>query len=71
MQGTAPAQAAHRTIKKGDSGLDVASVQRRLKIDADGVFGPATEAAVRAFQQRKGLSVDGIVGPQTWKAMGL
>ena len=71
MQGTAPAQAAHRTIKKGNSGLDVASVQRRLKIDADGVFGPATEAAVRAFQQRKGLSVDGIVGPQMWKAMGL
>lgn len=57
-----------RPIVKRDS-LEVESIffiQRRLAIKADGHFGPATEAAVKAFQARHGLKADGIVGPATW-----
>jgi peptidoglycan hydrolase-like protein with peptidoglycan-binding domain len=32
----------------------------------DGVFGPVTEARVRAFQKNEGIQVDGIVGRITW-----
>jgi N-acetylmuramoyl-L-alanine amidase len=63
-----------RTIRTGDRGDDVRDVQQRLvslgahveATELEGAFGPATESAVRAFQQRRGLLVDGRVGPETW-----
>ena len=39
---------------------------RNHPVAVDGIFGPNTESAVKAFQQSKSLPADGIVGPQTW-----
>jgi peptidoglycan hydrolase-like protein with peptidoglycan-binding domain len=33
------------------------------------MFGPATEAAVKAFETSKGMTADGIMNPQTWSAL--
>ena len=59
------------TIKKGSRGDTVATLQRMLNLIPDGVFGPITEEAVRAYQASHNLSVDGIVGPKTWASLGV
>ena len=35
----------------------------------DGILGPATQNAVKAYQRSKGLAIDGIVGCNTWRAL--
>jgi len=63
------------TLMRGSTGPEVTALQQRLKDlgfdpnGVDGVFGPGTEAAVKAFQQAKGLTVDGKVGPITQAAL--
>ncbi|MFL5846186.1 MAG: peptidoglycan-binding protein [Solirubrobacteraceae bacterium] len=52
-------------------GAEVRIAQRRLGVTADGVFGPGTLAAVKAFQRTHGLTADGVVGPATWNALGV
>ena len=40
-----------------------------LRVRADGVFGPETQAAVKAAQRQYQLPADGIVGRATWEAL--
>ena len=64
-----------RTLKKGSQGEDVRAMQEmltKLGYDvgakdgkADGIFGPKTEEAVKAFQTANGLPADGIATIQT------
>jgi hypothetical protein len=56
-------------LRPGARGASVKVLQQQLGIEADGVFGPETDAAVRAFQMTRGLPVDGVVGKWTWSAL--
>lgn len=67
-------------LRLGSRGEAVRVVQYYLNVIAyfndalnpvafDGIFGPATEKAVRDFQQYYGLTPDGIVGRNTWNRM--
>ncbi|WP_164736540.1 N-acetylmuramidase domain-containing protein [Pararhodobacter zhoushanensis] len=58
-------------LRIGDRGAAVTALQRALGTQDDGVFGPGTDQAVRAFQATAGLPVDGVVGRRTWDALGV
>lgn len=58
-----------RAIGRGSTGRVVKRIQRKVGVEADGVFGPATERAVKRWQKAHGLLADGVVGPLTYKAM--
>jgi hypothetical protein len=60
-------------IRAGSQGAEVAAWQAFLVVQgyapgaADGVFGAATDAATRAWQDHEGLAADGIVGPASYE----
>lgn len=62
-------------VRQNDKGPKVKAVQEALvsghghDLVLDGVFGPATLAAVRSFQRGAGITVDGEVGPVTFEAL--
>lgn len=49
----------------------VQAIQRIVGVKADGIYGPATRAAVERWQATHGLVPDGIVGPLTAAAMAI
>ena len=66
-----------RTLREGDRGREVVDLQTKLQSlgselgnrSIDGVFGPVTKAAVKAFQQDVGLLADGLMGQNTWDGL--
>ena len=62
-------------LKIGDGGAEVSLLQKGLvragfgPLRLDGIFGPATERALQAFQKANGLRPDGIFGPLTESAL--
>lgn len=65
-----PAEKPRPTLKRGDRGAEVATVQRLLMLELiDGIFGSETEREVMEFQQAEGLIPDGVVGKLTWIAL--
>ena len=59
------------TLKLGSRGTDVITLQKKLNLHQDGIFGPLTEEAVKEFQKSNGLTIDGIVGAKTWAKLGV
>lgn len=61
------------SFKRGAKALDVKGMQQRLQYlgfpiaKIDGIFGPATEAQLKAFEKQYGLAVDGILDEVTKK----
>src|SRR5947209_16629100 len=74
-QAGAMANDGQPTVGPGDTGEAVSRAQRALRrtpnltLAVDGIFGPATEAATKQFQQSQGLPQTGVVDEATWKAL--
>ena len=61
-------------VQNGSQGHPIRTLQFLLRarghnLTVDGMFGPATEAAVKAFQTSKGMTADGIMSAQTWSSL--
>jgi hypothetical protein len=64
----------HPLLKVKSKGDMVVWAQERLltagaELPVTGLFGPETEAAVRAFQEAHSLPSTGVIGTETWQAL--
>ena len=65
-------RAGHSNLRKGDTGVEVKTLQESLNLffgsllKVDGVFGNRTEEFVKKFQSACNITVDGIAGQETW-----
>ncbi len=67
------------SLRRGEQGAAVTALQQILVRlghlspqelqGAEGLFGPRTEAALKAFQSAEGMSPDGVYGPRTREAL--
>ncbi len=70
-----PAATPSRTLRSGDTGDDVKSLQTQLKAlgyytgTVDGKYGSGTVSAVVAFQKNNNLTMDGVAGSGTYKVL--
>lgn len=77
VSGTVSVSMPAISLMKGSKGAHVKTMQARLlnvgfdPKGVDGIFGNATEQAVKKFQSSKNLKQDGIVGASTLRALGL
>lgn len=75
LQAALEKKRADNILRRGDVGKEVKLLQHDLVAlgydtgGINGVFGPATENAVRQFQQNQKITVDGVVGPVTRRAL--
>ena len=70
-----PAPEKTDTLKQGSKGTAVKELQQKLikqgylSGNADGVYGPKTVAAVKAFQKANNLKADGVAGAKTLSSL--
>lgn len=70
-------ESAQTLSQLGSRGQEVRQIQQKLKElglysgSVDGIYGTATQKAVRQFQKNCGLTVDGIAGRKTLLYLGL
>ncbi len=74
-ESTATTASLYETLKKGDQGTSVKTLQEKLKAlgyltgAADGKYGAGTETAVKNFQKAAGLTETGTADPETLSAV--
>jgi tetratricopeptide (TPR) repeat protein len=59
------------SLRPGQKGEAVRRLQTALGMKATGTYGPATQSAVKAFQQKNGLRADGVAGATTLAKLNL
>jgi len=71
---TVPSVGDAAAFRLGDKGAAIQEIQQALAasgydIAVDGDFGPATESALRDYQEKNGMEVDGLAGPAVYEAL--